>query len=77
MKHKGDYCEICLGMTTTSKGLDDLFSESGYEHYSVGELKESQSRGCPLCQIIPPSTIVGAKDVDQLKFFAQFEHRPF
>jgi hypothetical protein len=37
---EGDYCDRCVGMTSTSEGLQALASETGYQHHTRTEIRE-------------------------------------
>jgi hypothetical protein len=63
-------------MTSTSEGLQALASETGYQHHTTMEIKESVARGCPLCQAIFSGWGLFAEESERLVFFAQFNHHP-
>lgn len=50
------YCERCLSMTSSASGVEALFSEKGYQHYSMDGIyksaNKSQKEGCPCCALI-------------------------
>jgi len=48
-------------MTSTSEGLQAIASETGYQHHTTMEIKESVARGCPLCQTIFQDGVVSPK----------------
>lgn len=73
---ENDYCDRCVGMTSTSEGLQALASETGYQHHTTTEIRESVARGCPLCQTIFPGWGRFAEESERLVFFAHFNHHP-
>ena len=68
------YCTKCRGIFTSSANLTALTSFGGLEHHTLGSLKSSALRECPICKIVEDSLPQEHNGSADAPLFCQLSH---